>query len=77
MAFDEIFSNLLIFSEIKKRIKKLIKKPKIIEKETLAEIRKKIPFSLTSSQDKVCAEILNDITSEKKMLRVLQGDVGS
>jgi ATP-dependent DNA helicase RecG len=77
LAFDEIFSNLLIFSEIKKRIKKLIKKPKIIEKETLAEIRKKIPFSLTSSQDKVCAEILNDITSEKKMLRVLQGDVGS
>ena len=41
LAFDEIFSNLLIFSEIKKRIKKLIKKPKIIEKETLAEIRKK------------------------------------
>ena len=77
LAFDEIFSNLLIFSEIKKRIKKLIKKPKIIEEETLAEIRKKIPFSLTSSQDKVCAEIVNDITSEKKMLRVLQGDVGS
>ena len=77
LAFDEIFSNLLIFSEIKKRIKKLIKKPKIIEEETLAEIRKKIPFSLTSSQNKVCAEIVNDITSEKKMLRVLQGDVGS
>ena len=77
LAFDEIFSNLLIFSEIKKRIKKLIKKPKIIEEETLTEIRKKIPFSLTSSQNKVCAEIVNDITSEKKMLRVLQGDVGS
>jgi ATP-dependent DNA helicase RecG len=77
LAFDEIFSNFLIFSEIKKRIKKLIKIPKVIDQKNLIKIKNKLPFSLTASQEKVSREILNDITSEKKMLRVLQGDVGS
>ncbi len=77
LAFDEIFSNFLIFSEIKKRIKKLRKKPKIVSNDILSEIKKHIPFSLTNSQTKVIDEILTDMSSDKKMLRVLQGDVGS
>ena len=77
LAFDEIFSNFLIFSEIKKRIKKLIKISKVIDQKNLIKIKNKLPFSLTASQEKVSGEILNDINSEKKMLRVLQGDVGS
>ena len=77
LAFDEIFSNFLIFSEIKKRIKKLIKSPKIFCENNILKIKNKIPFTLTISQEKVLKEILTDISSEKKMLRVLQGDVGS
>ena len=77
LAFDEIFSNLLIFSEIKKRIKLLVKNSKKINFQILSKINKNIPFELTNSQKKVCTEILTDMNSEKKMLRVLQGDVGS
>ena len=77
LAFDEIFSNLLIFSEIKKRIKQLEKKPKNIPNDILIEIKKIIPFTLTNSQNNACAEILKDINSSKKMMRILQGDVGS
>jgi ATP-dependent DNA helicase RecG len=77
LAFDEIFSNFLIFSEIKKRIKKLIKSPKIFCENNILKIKNKLPFTLTISQEKVLKEILTDISSEKKMLRVLQGDVGS
>ena len=77
LAFDEIFSNLLIFSEIKKRIQKLNKESKNIDYQFLSKIYQNIPFELTNSQKKVCDEILGDINSRKKMLRVLQGDVGS
>ena len=37
----------------------------------------KLPFELTQAQQKVMNEIKNDICSDKKMLRLLQGDVGS
>ena len=77
LAFDEIFSNFLIFSEIKKRIKKLIKVSKVINDDNLLRIKKILPFTLTESQQVSLKEILTDISSEKKMLRVLQGDVGS
>jgi ATP-dependent DNA helicase RecG len=36
-----------------------------------------LPFETTKSQQKVMSEIKNDICSDKKMLRLLQGDVGS
>jgi len=36
-----------------------------------------LPFETTKSQQKVMSEIRNDICSDKKMLRLLQGDVGS
>ena len=36
-----------------------------------------LPFTLTESQQGALKEILTDISSERKMLRVLQGDVGS
>lgn len=77
LAYDEIFSNFLIFSEIKKRIKKLQKKPKNINNLILSSIKNKLSFQLTQGQEKVLDEIFNDLSSEKKMLRVLQGDVGS
>ena len=77
LAYDEIFSNFLIFSEIKKRIKKLQKKPKNINNIILTNIKKKLSFQLTQGQEKVLDEIFNDLSSVKKMLRVLQGDVGS
>ena len=77
LAFDEIFSNFLIFSEIKKRIKKLIKVSKVIDEDNLLRIKKTLPFTLTESQQGALKEILTDISSERKMLRVLQGDVGS
>ncbi len=77
LAYDEIFSNLLIFNEIKKRIEKITKKPKKIEDNNINKILNFIPFNLTEDQNKCLHEILGDMKSNKKMMRVLQGDVGS
>ena len=43
-------------------------------KEKLLQI---LPFILTDAQKRVIAEIENDLQSEYRMLRLLQGDVGS
>ena len=37
----------------------------------------RLPFSLTIDQEKVLAEVKNDLVSERRMNRLLQGDVGS
>jgi ATP-dependent DNA helicase RecG len=43
----------------------------------VAEFIGKLPFGLTGAQQRVLAEILKDLTGEKPMNRLLQGDVGS
>ena len=77
LAFDEIFSTFLVNSEIRKKIKKVkkIKKKFNIKKQN--EIISKLNFSLTSDQIKTLSEINKDLCSDKKMFRLLQGDVGS
>ncbi|MCH9779784.1 MAG: ATP-dependent DNA helicase RecG, partial [Alphaproteobacteria bacterium] len=42
-----------------------------------AALIKELPFSLTESQGRTCKEIAADIADSKRMVRLLQGDVGS
>ena len=77
MAFDEIFSNLLYLSKSRKIIKarKSLKK---ISKNNIAEtVIKNFGYKLTDGQIKILNEIENDIKSNQRMFRLLQGDVGS
>lgn len=43
----------------------------------LESIKKEIPFTLTTDQELVLLDILNDLNSNRKMNRLVQGDVGS
>ena len=77
LAFDEIFSTFLVNSEIRKKIKKIKKKSKLIDKTKQNKIIKNLEFSLTNDQKKTLEEINKDLSSTNKMFRLLQGDVGS
>ena len=77
LVFDEILATFLVFSEIRKSIKKIKKKAKIINANTNFDIKKKLGFILTNDQKKVLGEINDDLSSQNKMFRILQGDVGT
>tara|TARA_Y100000816_G_C26096300_1_gene580288 strand:+ start:327 stop:2378 length:2052 start_codon:yes stop_codon:yes gene_type:complete len=77
LAFDEIFSSFLVQSEIRKKIKKKKKKTKVIDIKLQNRFIQNLNFKLTEDQIKSINEINNDISSNQKMFRLLQGDVGS
>ena len=77
LVFDEIFSTFLVNSEIRKKIKKIKKTNKKIYPDKQKKIIKSLDFCLTKDQNKALDEINKDLSSSKKMFRLLQGDVGS
>ena len=77
LAYDEVLSNLLVLSQVRKRIRKFKKKNKKFDDFLSEKIKKNLNFSLTSSQTKIIEEINKDLKSDFKMFRLLQGDVGS
>ena len=77
LAFDEIFSNLLFLSKSRKivKVKKIIK---VFEKKKITDIvLKNFSYKLTNGQLRILGEIEKDIKSNRRMFRLLQGDVGS
>ena len=77
LIFDEILSVLLTNSSVRMAIKKIKKTKKKFNNNPLIEIKKKINFDLTFDQKKAIEEINQDLKSNQKMFRLLQGDVGS
>lgn len=47
------------------------------KKKLTTELKKRLPYELTSAQKRVIREIFTDMASKKQMSRLLQGDVGS
>jgi len=76
LVFDELCANFLALSENRKRVKKN-KVPKFFKSEYSKKIIKDLPFDLTKSQIDVFNEINNDLLSNNRMFRIIQGDVGS
>ena len=77
LVFDEILASFLVFSEIRKSIKKTKKKSKKFTINNFLKIKNQIDFDLTKDQKNVLNEINSDLASQSKMFRILQGDVGS
>ena len=77
LAYDEILSTFLAHSEIRQNIKKIKKQKKFFDIKHQKKILENLDFKLTDDQEKTLNEINNDLQSDQKMFRLLQGDVGS
>lgn len=73
LAFDEIFYFQLSMKKLKRNNEDAIRFE--IKDETFDFI-KSLSFKLTNSQNKVLDDIFKDMTSDKQMNRLIQGDVG-
>jgi len=78
LKYEELFLYLLKINYLKEYINSKEKKEKReINREDVNKFISLLPFSLTPDQKTVVDEIIDDMTSEKVMNRLLQGDVGS
>jgi ATP-dependent DNA helicase RecG len=77
LAYDELLANqlalLLIRANLRGTKGRAVTSTGALKAKAIAAL----PFALTDPQLEVLAEIEQDMTSDKRMLRLLQGDVGS
>ena len=67
LAFDEIFSTMLISSQIRDKIKKIKKDKKSFNNKIQDEISKNLNFKLTTDQNNALIDINNDLKKEKNV----------
>ncbi|MBA8831257.1 MULTISPECIES: ATP-dependent DNA helicase RecG [Rhizobium] len=77
LAYDEFLAGQLSLSLVRQRLRKVAGQPVHATGAISSKILKALPFSLTSSQNEAIAEVLKDMAGNERMLRLLQGDVGS
>ena len=78
LAYDELLANQLALALIRSQTAQTAKGTPITGDGHLRDaLTTKLPFSLTSAQLRVLDEIYRDQASDLRMLRLVQGDVGS
>ena len=77
LIYEELFDFSFKMNYFKNQNIRKDKVPKNIDINKINEFKKLLPFSLTTDQDNAYNEIVQDMSSNKKMNRLLLGDVGS
>ncbi len=77
LAYDELLANQLAIIMIRARMKKAAGRPTVGGGRIEKKIRAALPFALTGGQEEALRDVHRDMASGDRMLRLLQGDVGS
>ncbi len=77
LAYDEFLAGQVSLSLVRQRLRKVAGRPVHATGEISGKILAALPFSPTRSQSEAVADILTDMAGNERMLRLLQGDVGS
>ncbi|RUW72062.1 MULTISPECIES: ATP-dependent DNA helicase RecG [unclassified Mesorhizobium] len=77
LAYDELLAGQVSLALVRARIRRLSGRPLTGDGSIVEKLRSALPYSLTPSQEFALAEILADLADPERMLRLLQGDVGS
>jgi len=77
LAYDELLADQLALALTRAHMRRSPGKVRTAEHRIAVRIRAALPFALTGDQEKAIAEINADLAEPQRMLRLLQGDVGS
>ncbi len=77
LAYDEIFASQLALALVRSRMRRKPGRINAGDGRLVEAVKDRLPFALTGAQARAVADIRADMVSEKRMLRLLQGDVGS
>jgi len=77
LAYDELLANQLALAVIRARLKRRAGRRLAVPGKLRTGILSALPFALTGAQKRALAEIDADLANPHRMLRLLQGDVGS
>ncbi len=77
LAFDEVFSAQLALQLMRRRHRSQPGRSLASAGEAAGRMRAALPYRLTASQERALSEIRADMAASARMLRLLQGDVGS
>ncbi|MEM9839281.1 MAG: ATP-dependent DNA helicase RecG [Pseudomonadota bacterium] len=77
LAYDEFLASQLALALSRKRQRSVGGRSFKSDGTLAAAARAAMPFALTGDQDKALAEIREDLAAKQKMVRLVQGDVGS
>jgi ATP-dependent DNA helicase RecG len=77
LAYDELFAGQLALALVRAHMRRQAGRGSASEGRLRARILKALPYALTHSQQKAVDDIITDLARPQRMLRLLQGDVGS
>ena len=77
LGFDEVFSAQLAIALVRRGYRQLAGRSLVGDGHLAQKMRAALPYQLTRSQEQSLAEIKSDMASPRRMLRLLQGDVGA
>ena len=77
LAYDELLASQLALALVRSRMRRLPGRVNAGDGHLVERLKRALPFGLTGSQVQAIEDIRRDLVSDKKMLRLLQGDVGS
>jgi ATP-dependent DNA helicase RecG len=77
LAFDELLAHQLALALTRANLRRAVGRGSRGDGSRSDAIRAALPFALTSAQENALAEIRADLAAPERMLRLLQGDVGS
>ncbi|MBL8581216.1 MAG: ATP-dependent DNA helicase RecG [Rhizobiaceae bacterium] len=77
LAYDELLAGQISLALVRARTRRLAGRPIAGDGRIVEKLLAALPYSLTRSQEKAVAEITADLADPERMLRLLQGDVGS
>lgn len=77
LACDELLATQLALAIVRDRTRRKRGRALLSDGRIVQQLLAVLPYKLTSDQQNVLKEITGDLSSEKAMLRLMQGDVGS